>query len=398
MSPRARAKSLARARNDDSSEPAPPIPLPHGDGAERPTISNVMVDGSRPEDASIESEGWEVLQPAGGAQALGKGLPPRKSQSPARRTQPTTPTKRRPSGGAAPAKTPSKSVSLGRSAGTKSPDVAGDGTPRPRAVTGNLGGKRGISTPASNRGTPRKASAPASSAPSKNARRRAAEVNGRPRSLSASSAAVDGPLPPWVTDPGPRLYRVNPASGDVGEPHHDDLILPAVARQLEKQRMIEEVDGAGLVTEWDREGNPTKVLRNVSGATGPRRPLAQVKGANGEDGSPRIRDESIPMSVSKPAMGSARTKHDPVGDYRDDLQDSSGSTTPSSRIALDRGQEQTGTTPPGSAGLTQRKEVWQQDASTLLSEKPAGASQGAPKQKAKDADSHGGGCCSCVVM
>ncbi|KNZ54975.1 hypothetical protein VP01_2802g4 [Puccinia sorghi] len=59
---------------------------------------------------------------------------------------------------------------------------------------------------------------------------------------SASSTAVA--LPPWSTDPSPRIYRVDAATNsalDTSEfkpPSHDDLILPTVARQIEKQTKL----------------------------------------------------------------------------------------------------------------------------------------------------------------
>ncbi|KAA1098500.1 hypothetical protein PGT21_035948 [Puccinia graminis f. sp. tritici] len=75
----------------------------------------------------------------------------------------------------------------------------------------------------------------------------------RPRSMSASSIRdiggsssnnTPGALPPWTTDPSPRIYRVDPANNsplngsDFKPPSHDDLILPTVARQIEKQTKL----------------------------------------------------------------------------------------------------------------------------------------------------------------
>ncbi|PLW05492.1 hypothetical protein PCASD_26446 [Puccinia coronata f. sp. avenae] len=76
----------------------------------------------------------------------------------------------------------------------------------------------------------------------------------RPRSLSASSlregASAPAALPPWTTDPSPKIYRVDPATNsaldgsDFKPPSHDDLILPTVARQIERQNKLLSVNHA----------------------------------------------------------------------------------------------------------------------------------------------------------
>lgn len=334
-------------------------------------VTMLAEGGQEEQGPQVGSESWELLQAGGGGKPMGKGFPPQKSPGPARLNQPTTPSKRRPSGDAA-----NKATSQ-----------------RTRAVTGNLGGKRALSPSNPSKGTPRKASAPLSSQTPK-PKRRADQVNGRPRSLSTSSAAVDGPLPPWVTDPGPRMYRVNPSAEDGAEPRHDDLILPAVARQLEKQRLMEEVEGLGLVTEWDREGNPTKVVRNPSLA---RQPLRQIKGANAEDTSPRIREEtenSASPSFAEPGLGSGRRPR-PTDDCTDDPR------VAETEVQLGSKRKPKRRSKPlhGAAEPRQRKEIWEQgdlaDPGTL-SEKTTAGEKGT--KSSKDKDSHGGGCCRCVIM
>lgn len=393
MSPRSRTKALPRASEEGV---ASPIPLPHAEGQYHPGVGNIVVNSGSDEfgtDAKGEDESarWEVLQAAGGTRALGKGHPPPKSSARAREGQPATPSKRRPSGSAnaTPTKQTSRPSYPPKSGGAKSPNL-GNNSPRPRAATGNLGGKQSVPTTPSGKNAARKVSAPLPSQSAKAPRRHLDPVNGRPRSLSASSAAVDGPLPPWVTDPGPRLYRVNPSADDGAEPRHDDLILPAVARQLEKQRIIEEVEGqGGLITEWDREGNPTKIVRNVSTA---RRPLAQVQGANMEAASPDPTegDAQITTPTSEHAVESAGRSS--RRDRRDREKDSE----------IRRKKPTTTAMTPGSVGLTERKEIWQQadlaHPSDAVSEKPGVSTAQKGEGNVKEKDGHGGGCCSCTIM
>lgn len=105
---------------------------------------------------------------------------------------------------------------------------------------------------------------------------------GRPRSLSVSSISSSiresGALPPWSTDPSPRLYRVDPQAEGV-EPGFDDMILPAVARQLEAQQKIKTdlAENSKLtavdVSEWDPAGTPV-LIRKI---TPPPPPLEEPK-------------------------------------------------------------------------------------------------------------------------
>ncbi|EGG13140.1 uncharacterized protein MELLADRAFT_58478 [Melampsora larici-populina 98AG31] len=105
---------------------------------------------------------------------------------------------------------------------------------------------------------------------------------GRPRSLSVSSISSSiresGALPPWSTDPSPRLYRVDPKAEGV-EPGFDDMILPAVARQLEAQQKIKTdlAESSKLsavdISEWDPAGTPM-LIRKI---TPPPPPLAEPK-------------------------------------------------------------------------------------------------------------------------
>ncbi|CAH7675411.1 expressed protein [Phakopsora pachyrhizi] len=106
----------------------------------------------------------------------------------------------------------------------------------------------------------RKASDPSQSR-SKSARQ-------RPRSVSVSS--IENPLPPWSADPSPQIYRIDPLSKD-SAPKFDDLILPAVARQLEKQQNLLILDSSQPSTtkaavdfsEWEKPGAPV-LMRGVS--------------------------------------------------------------------------------------------------------------------------------------
>ncbi|WAQ85447.1 hypothetical protein PtA15_6A75 [Puccinia triticina] len=104
----------------------------------------------------------------------------------------------------------------------------------------------------------------------------------RPRSMSASSLRDPGPsipgaLPPWTTDPSPRIYRVDPAANnsplngsDFKPPSHDDLILPTVARQIEKQtKLLTPTDHptfssvSSNFSQWEALG-PQLLLRKAS--------------------------------------------------------------------------------------------------------------------------------------
>ncbi|POW11211.1 hypothetical protein PSTT_05411 [Puccinia striiformis] len=84
-----------------------------------------------------------------------------------------------------------------------------------------------ITKPATPRTTPSK--------PSSRSTTNTKKLKLRPRSLSASSirdSIGPGSLPPWTTDPSPRIYRVDQSNNsplhgdDFKPPSHDDLILP----------------------------------------------------------------------------------------------------------------------------------------------------------------------------
>ncbi|KAH9472782.1 hypothetical protein MJO28_001354 [Puccinia striiformis f. sp. tritici] len=96
-----------------------------------------------------------------------------------------------------------------------------------------------ITKPATPRTTPSK--------PSSRSTTNTKKLKLRPRSLSASSirdSIGPGSLPPWTTDPSPRIYRVDQSNNsplhgdDFKPPSHDDLILPTVARQIEKNSKL----------------------------------------------------------------------------------------------------------------------------------------------------------------
>lgn len=75
-------------------------------------------------------------------------------------------------------------------------------------------------------------------------------LKSRTRSLSTASLLDSrDPLtqqPPWSTDPSPKIYRIDPNLNQPGHqsfkpPGHDDLILPTVARQIEKQSKLQQL-------------------------------------------------------------------------------------------------------------------------------------------------------------
>ncbi|KAH9812894.1 hypothetical protein DFH28DRAFT_898430 [Melampsora americana] len=140
---------------------------------------------------------------------------------------------------------------------------------------------------------------------------------GRPRSLSVSSISSSirdsGALPPWSTDPSPRLYRVDPKAEGV-EPGFDDMILPAVARQLEAQQKIKidlaESSKLGTVdaSEWDPAGTPM-LIRKI---TPPPPPLDEPKASPSTPPSEHDRSSRSSLSSSSrvPSIEYRRTADD----------------------------------------------------------------------------------------
>ncbi|ORY81259.1 hypothetical protein BCR35DRAFT_304114 [Leucosporidium creatinivorum] len=119
-----------------------------------------------------------------------------------------------------------------------------------------------------------------SSPPSSSAGKRALSPSTTPAPPPSFSAATSyhresteiDPLPPWVQE-GPRVFRDRDwkeGSGEGGlrnEGRVEDMVLPAVARRLEAERLAR-LESEGLITHWDRDGVPMVALNGNGRAVG----------------------------------------------------------------------------------------------------------------------------------
>ncbi|KDE08547.1 hypothetical protein MVLG_01324 [Microbotryum lychnidis-dioicae p1A1 Lamole] len=110
-------------------------------------------------------------------------------------------------------------------------------------------------------GGPRKSKASPSS--SLNSRTRTRSAAPRPQKTSPyldDADALPDATPPWMAAPAPIVFRSGEDGSLRGQGRVDEMVLPAVARRLEAERLTaaSSTTSSLLITEWDAQGRPVR--------------------------------------------------------------------------------------------------------------------------------------------
>ncbi|SCV68167.1 BQ2448_288 [Microbotryum intermedium] len=163
--------------------------------------------------------------------------------------------------------------SVKKSTARKSPPSSSDtisGTSRfipPRTRANTNAHLRSDPSPSANTFSP-----PVSSAPRKSKVSPSSSLNSRSRTRSNTSRPqrispyLDGndispdATPPWMAAPAPVVFRSGEDGSLRGQGRVDEMVLPAVARRLEAERLTAASSTATslLITEWDASGRPVR--------------------------------------------------------------------------------------------------------------------------------------------
>ncbi|GAA5872329.1 hypothetical protein JCM1840_004130 [Sporobolomyces johnsonii] len=370
--------------------------------------------GPASEGAGAGGEEWETLQVGTGSQVRSHSQPPNRKGSAANGHGPK------------PVNFPSSATPSNRPLATKSSNTQ---TPRKRAQTQqNLGAATaaGRSGPSSHRAgaasTPPNGTSSTSRRPAANRTHTtttpSSSARGKPRRKSISTSrelsnaspspsydpdASSSSLPHWSTTRAPLVFRTSKGElGTSGRP--EDLVLPAVARRLEAERLAklglqQKENDPWLFDEWGVDGTPRSMTvgglgREGRDGSGTPTPSRGGRGQDEEEGrGASTRHEQLDLPSETVDHQTRRSSRGPEPDGPSSPSPHSlsvGAPSPRPNSHHDK---------PAAISLNDgpAQPVGEMQAIGEKSEKAAAGGKGGHKDKRQKSDADKAGCCACVI-